>query len=120
VSALADYDGRPGGLSAVPTTCINSGADDTFTIFSNFGADVDIAAPGACINSTWPFRIYRVASGTSMSAPHVAGAAALHLAANPDASPAQVKAALLAAADPGPIAGDRDAFAEPVLNVSRF
>ena len=120
VSALADYDGQNGGLAVAPAECINSGPDDGFTIFSNFGADVDLAAPGACIRSTWPYRIYAIASGTSMSAPHAAGAAALYVANHPSASPFDVRQALLEAADPGPAPGDPDAFPEPVLNVSNL
>ena len=43
VSALADFNGQPGGGAAA--TC-SSDQDDTFASFSNFGADVDIIAPG--------------------------------------------------------------------------
>src|SRR5262249_28275922 len=50
VSALADFDGQPGGLAA--PTC-RADQDDTFADFSNFGADVDLIAPGVCILSTW-------------------------------------------------------------------
>jgi len=50
VSALADFDGRPGGLA--PYTCWND--DDTLAGFSNWGAIIDIAAPGVCIYSTYP------------------------------------------------------------------
>jgi hypothetical protein len=48
----------------------------------------------------------------------VAGAAALYLSNDPVAAPAEVKAALLALAEPGPIAGDPDSFAEGILDVS--
>ena len=76
VSALADFDGAPGGDGA--PTCRNDD-DDTLASFSNYGAAVDIAAPGVCILSTYPLSrgSYGTISGTSMSAPHAAGALAL-------------------------------------------
>ena len=40
VSALADYNGSPGGRT--PWTCADRGPDDTLAIFSNHGADVDL------------------------------------------------------------------------------
>ena len=56
--------------------------------------------------------------GTSFATPFVAGAAALVMARYPSATPAQVRQILLARAEPGPIAGDPDAFPEPFLNVA--
>jgi subtilisin family serine protease len=75
VSALADYDGEPGG--ATEWTCEDEGKDDTLATFSNFGKAVDVAAPGACILSTSSAGGLELSSGTSMAAPHVAGAAAI-------------------------------------------
>lgn len=75
VSALADFNGQPGG-GASPTCSWD--VDDTFADFSNYGTIVDIIAPGVCITSTNNnSTTLRTISGTSMASPHVAGAAAL-------------------------------------------
>lgn len=116
VSALEDYDGRPGGVSG-------NTQDDTFAGFSNYGAGVDIMAPGKAIRSTLPDAAYGKKSGTSMAAPHVAGAVALYLAHFPGATPAGVKSGLMNAGDPlpcanstdGTCADDPDGIQEPLL-----
>jgi subtilisin len=59
--------------------------------FSNFGKVIDIAAPGVEIYSTFKFNSYTKLTGTSMAAPHVAGAAALYISLHPKASPDDVK-----------------------------
>ena len=81
------------------TEAITVGAtdiNDGFAYFSNFGSVVDISAPGVNITSDWiPSNTStNTISGTSMATPHVAGAAALYLQANPTATPAQVQSAL--------------------------
>ncbi|HSJ20382.1 MAG TPA: S8 family serine peptidase [Nocardioidaceae bacterium] len=118
VSALADFNGLPGG--GAPATC-RSDVDDTFADFSNYGADVDIIAPGVCINSTWMLGGYNTISGTSMASPHVAGGAALYKANNPSASPTQVKSALQnAGSTDWNNSDDRDGTKERLLDVSTF
>jgi subtilisin len=121
VSALADFDGLPGGLRA--STCgsfSQPDADDTFADFSNYGFDVDLIAPGKCIYSTVPGG-YGTVSGTSMATPAVAGAAALYLASHPGTSPAEVREALRSAGSNDWATGtDRDATHEPLLDASSF
>jgi hypothetical protein len=120
VSALADTDGLPGGKGG--HACYSWGGsdqDDTFADFSNYGSDVDIIAPGKCILSTLPGNAYGTKSGTSMAAPLVTGAAALWKSSRPNATPAQVKAALISMGNLNwKTSTDPDKWHEPLLDVS--
>ncbi len=122
VSALADTDGKPGALGG--NLCWSWGTydkDDTFANFSNYGTDVDLIAPGKCIWSTKRGQSYGYSSGTSMAAPHVAGAAALYLASRPGASPAEVRWALRYLGNLGWKTGtDPDGKPDILLDVSRL
>ena len=73
---------------------------DSLSVFSNWGlSNVDIAAPGSSIFSTKPNNTYGELSGTSMAAPHVAGAAVLAWAKFPGFTHHQIKQQLLGSSD---------------------
>ena len=120
VSAMADYDGRPGGLASPTCTAFGKrDSDDTFADFSNYGGDIDLIAPGACVRSTLPGSTYGTISGTSMATPHVSGGAALYMIAHPGSTPGDVRAALRAAGlFDWKTSTDRDGTIDPLLDVS--
>ncbi len=92
------------GIIAVAST----DHEDHLANSSHFGRTaVDLAAPGVRIYSTLPSNQYGYLSGTSMATPHVTGAVALLKSVYPGASPAQVKAAILAGTDPVPELADK-------------
>ena len=122
VSALADTDGKSGGLGG--NRCYSWGSydkDDTFADFSNYGSDVDIIAPGKCIWSTKPGSTYGYSSGTSMATPAVTGAAALYKSSRPNATPAEVREALQYLGNLSWFTStDPDSYHEKLLDVSKL
>jgi subtilisin family serine protease len=78
---------------------------DARASFSNYGSCVDWFAPGVGIASAMSSSDVATASmsGTSMAAPHVAGAAALFLERNPGATPQQVRDGLFAQTTKGKV-----------------
>ncbi len=120
VSALADFNGLPGG--GAPYTC-RTDVDDTLADFSNWGPQVDIAAPGVCILSTYPLEKgeYGTISGTSMASPHVAGALALLASRNNPNNATDVYAlynTIKTTGNSNWIDDSGDGIKEPLLDVS--
>ncbi|MBB3665449.1 subtilisin family serine protease [Prauserella sediminis] len=97
-------------------TVAASGEQDEQADFSNYGEVVDIYAPGVDIVSAQMGGGETALSGTSMAAPHVAGAAALYLADNPEATPAEVSEALTTSATPDVITNPTGATPNLLLN----
>lgn len=85
---------------------------DAKTSWSNYGACVDWFAPGASITSAWytSNTATNTISGTSMAAPHVAGAAALYLQRSPSASAGAVRDALFALTTQGIVTDSRTKY----------
>ena len=88
----------PSAITVGATTSTDARAS-----FSNYGSCLDIFAPGVSITSAWSTSntATNTISGTSMASPHVAGAAALVLSANPSWSPSQVTNFLISNATTG-------------------
>jgi subtilisin family serine protease len=106
--------GNDGGNVLYPAACDHvmavaaSDRDDQRAGFSNYGPQVDIAAPGDGILSTWPWLDgYYHKRGTSMAAAHVSGAAALLWSWRPDFSNAQIEHRLASQADDVNVESDR-------------
>lgn len=76
--------------------------EDKRASYSSRGPEVDVAAPGEEILSTYPGGRYKTMSGTSMAAPHVAGVLSLLLSAYPQNSPQWARSRLLESAHPLP------------------
>lgn len=95
---LAPLDPASFDSPSVLAVAASDGSDD-LAGFSNFGAtSVDLAAPGDSILSTYQGS-YAFASGTSMAAPHVTGAAALIAASDPSLTVAEIRDAIIGSVD---------------------
>ncbi|GAA4891909.1 peptidase inhibitor I9 [Stackebrandtia albiflava] len=83
--------------SSAAITVGNSTSTDARASSSNWGSCVTLFAPGTSITSAWHTgdTATNTISGTSMAAPHVAGAAAMILSTNPGWTPQQVKTRLV-------------------------
>jgi subtilisin family serine protease len=88
------------GITVGATTSTDARAS-----YSNYGACLDLFAPGSSITSAWKNNntSTNTISGTSMATPHVAGVAALYLQGSPSASPATVRNAIVNGATAGKV-----------------
>jgi subtilisin family serine protease len=129
VDASNTSPARVGEAITVGATTIN----DVRASYSNFGAVLDLFAPGDGINSAWPNGLptppftscYLTSSntancsGTSQATPHVAGVAALYLQLNPGAGPFTVRDTLVAQATAN-VVGDAGPGSPNLLLYSGF
>ncbi|MFB2600003.1 S8 family serine peptidase [Herbiconiux sp. P17] len=103
-ATVALEDGNPDAVPSPPTPQV-AGFSSRGPILAD-GGDIlkpDIAAPGVGIlaayaNSESQDGQYALLSGTSMASPHIAGLAALYLGEHPDATPAEIKSAMMTTA----------------------
>lgn len=95
---------------------------NTFASYSNYGAVVDLIAPGSSVPSLWKSGGYNTISGTSMASPHVAGSAALwfdnHSGGFADAYTALTGSG--EAAPPSGWQGDPDGIPEPLVDAQNL
>jgi len=111
----ADSVGYPAAYAGVIAVGATNSSDQRAS-FSNVGSRLSIVAPGVDVYSTYfdgsGNSTYAYASGTSMAAPHVAGAAALILSQNQSLTPAQVKGILEGSATKVPGMGGQNFHVE--------
>jgi thermitase len=87
--------------------------------FSNANSDVEVAAPGVNVQSTYTGGLYMSLSGTSMATPHAAGVAAVIADLNPTATAATLRSKLDAAVDDIGVAGRDTSFGYGRVNLCK-
>jgi len=92
--------------------------NDVIADFSSTGPEVELAAPGVSIKSTYRSGGYAIGSGTSMACPHVAGAAALAWAADPSLTAEQLRIRLQQTAEDLGAAGRDNLYGYGLVNVT--
>ncbi|MEK6853232.1 MAG: S8 family peptidase [Nanoarchaeota archaeon] len=107
-----DYGGAVSYPAAYDSVIAVSATDssDNLASFSNIGGEVELAAPGVSVLSTYKDGSYATLSGTSMAAPHVSGVAALAIHANPLLSNVEIRSLLQNTADDLGAAGKDSLF----------
>lgn len=106
------------GAPACVTNAISVGAtdlNDRVADFSNSASFLDLLAPGVAIKSAVPGGSFAFVSGTSMAAPHVAGAVAVLKSAKPAASVSEILSALQSTGRP--VRDQRNGLVKPRIQV---
>lgn len=123
---LVAATGNSGGTAiAAPARwneTIAVGATDNRDIrasFSNYGAELDVVAPGVSVYSLNPPSGYQLKNGTSMATPHVTGLGALLWSYNPSLTRDQVRALIESGVDDLGAPGDDDFFGFGRIDASR-
>ena len=114
------YDDKPNYPAYYPEVMSVASYDQAGVVsdFSTCNQDVEIAAPGTDIWSTFPENTYGVISGTSMATPHVAGAAALimsELGLDAQQTRSKLKSTAVSGLSTG---GRRECGSYPALNLA--
>jgi thermitase len=92
---------------------------DARASFSNANSDVEVAAPGVSVLSTYNDGGYRALSGTSMATPHVSGVTAVIRTRNPAFSAAQARSKLDASVDDKGAAGRDSSYGFGRVNLAK-
>jgi len=108
----------PGKYDSVIAVAATDSANNRAS-FSGTGSDVELAAPGVSIYSTYLDSGYAAKSGTSMACPHVAGTAALVWAAYSNYSNVQVRERLQETAEDLDLTGKDDKFGYGMINAKK-
>jgi len=116
IKGYMDSTATPTATILFKGTVIGNSVSPAVSSFSSRGPNLpspgivkpDIIGPGANILAAWPFSLnnstdskstFNIASGTSMSCPHLSGVAALLKSSHPQWSPAAIKSAIMTSAD---------------------
>jgi subtilisin len=120
VAAAGNYHGPVSAPAMYASVIAVSATDsqDALAFFSNFGPEVELAAPGVNVYSTFKGGAYTTLSGTSMSCPHVAGVAALVWAGGAPSNTA-VRDTLAAAAEDLGAAGRDPSFGYGLVDAQK-
>lgn len=105
----ASYD------AVVSVAAVDSNANHAS--YSQYNSQVEIAAPGSSVYSTYPTNSYATLNGTSMATPHVAGAAALVWSYFPQCSNTQIRSVLNATAQDRGAAGRDNYYGHGIVKV---